>query len=139
MSASRLSSTASSAPWCFEAEAKQADPLWSNATVFNLLVFTKSHADHVLVPEILLTCEWGMSSAVMKKCKGNIWHGIFKAYWFMMIMLAAASHIILEVRENTGNKPKECAIKIQLPKHTDDYGNPNLHNKGCYCAGKKSW
>lgn len=32
-------------------------------------------------------------------------------------------------RENTGNKPKECAIKIRLPKHADDYGNLNLHNK----------
>lgn len=38
----------------------------------------------------------------------------------MMIMVAAASHIILEVRENTGKKPRECAIKIRLPNHTVD-------------------
>lgn len=47
----------------------------------------------------------------------------------MMTMLAAAQHIILEVRENAGKKPKECAIKIRLPNHTDDNGNLNLHNK----------
>lgn len=37
-----------------------------------------------------------------------------------MIMVTVSSHIILEVRENTGKKPKECAIKIRLPNHTVD-------------------
>lgn len=47
----------------------------------------------------------------------------------MMTMLAAATHTILEVRENTEKNPKECAIKIRLSNYTDAYSNLNLHNK----------
>lgn len=36
---------------------------------------------------------------------------------------------LLELRENTGKNPKECAIKIRLPNYTDDYSNLNLHDK----------
>lgn len=44
-----------------------------------------------------------------------------------MTMLAAASHIILEVRENTGKKKRMCyQNKIN---YTDDYGNLNLHKQ----------
>lgn len=50
----------------------------------------------------------------------------FKACWFIMTTLAEASHIILEVRENTGKNWIECAIKVRLPNYTDDNGKLNL-------------
>lgn len=43
-----------------------------------------------------------------------------------MTTLAEASHIILEVRENTGKNWIECAIKVRLPNYTDDNGKLNL-------------
>lgn len=104
--------------------------LWNTLIVLNLLAFLPKVMQIMCL--FLKYC-WPMNEAwavlSWKKCKWNIRHGIFKAYWFTMTVLAAASHIILEVRENTGKKLKECASKIGLPNYTDDDCNLSLHNK----------